>query len=223
MELYDVMRTAFAAREFFDEDISNKQISAILENARFAPSGGNRQGWKVVVVRNKETRLALKPLIEPVFRRYLAQVGIGESPWNTVHQTVLTQEQINQQELPEGFVDNLVGAPVLLLVFLDLSVVASFDSEAERVGVISGGSIYPFVWNILLSARNEGLGGTLTTFVGGNEVELRQLLNVPDHYAFSAMIPLGKPVKQLTRLNRKPVESFAVLETFDGLPLKENS
>ena len=125
MELYDVMRTAFAAREFFDEDISNKQISAILENARFAPSGGNRQGWKVVVVRNKETRLALKPLIEPVFRRYLAQVGIGESPWNTVHQTVLTQEQINQQELPEGFVDNLVGAPVLLLVFLDLSVVAS--------------------------------------------------------------------------------------------------
>jgi len=223
MELYDVMRTAFAAREFFDEDVSNKQIAAILENARFAPSGGNRQGWKVVVVRNKETRLALKPLIEPVFRRYLAQVGIGESPWNTVHQTVLTQEQINQQELPEGFVDNLVGAPVLLLVFLDLSVVASFDSEAERVGVISGGSIYPFVWNILLSARNEGLGGTLTTFVGGNEVELRQLLNVPDHYAFSAMIPLGKPVKQLTRLNRKPVESFAVLETFDGLPLKENS
>ena len=223
MELYDVMRTAFAAREFFDEDISNKQISAILENARFAPSGGNRQGWKVVVVRNKETRLALKPLIEPVFRRYLAQVGVGESPWNTVHQTVLTQEQINQQELPEGFVDNLVGAPVLLLVFLDLSVVASFDSEAERVGVISGGSIYPFVWNILLSARNEGLGGTLTTFVGGNEVELRQLLNVPDHYAFSAMIPLGKPVKQLTRLNRKPVESFAVLETFDGLPLDENS
>ena len=223
MELYDVMRTAFAAREFFDEDVSNKQIAAILENARFAPSGGNRQGWKVVVVRNKETRLALKPLIEPVFRRYLAQVGIGESPWNTVQQTVLTQEQINQQELPEGFVDNLVGAPVLLLVFLDLSVVASFDSEAERVGVISGGSIYPFVWNILLSARNEGLGGTLTTFVGGNEVELRQLLNVPDHYAFSAMIPLGKPVKQLTRLNRKPVESFAVLETFDGLPLKENS
>ena len=223
MELYDVMRTAFAAREFFDEEISNSQISAILENARFAPSGGNRQGWKVVVVRNKETRLALKPLIEPVFRRYLAQVGIGESPWNTVHQTVLTQEQIDRQELPEGFVDNLVGAPVLLLVFLDLSVVASFDSAAERVGVISGGSIYPFVWNILLSARNEGLGGTLTTFVGGNEVELRQLLNVPDHYAFSAMIPLGKPVKQLTRLTRKPVESFAVLETFDGLPLNENS
>ena len=166
---------------------------------------------------------ALKLFIEPVFRRYLAQVAVGESPWNTIHETVLTQEQINSQELPEGFLDNLVQAPVLLLVFVDLSVVASFDSDADRVGVISGGSIYPFVWNILLSARNEGLGGTLTTFVGGRELDLKQLLHVPDQYAFSAMIPLGRPVKQLTKLRRNPVESFAVLETFDGAPLDKMS
>ena len=223
MELYDVMRTTFAARDFQDGGISNEQISMILDNARFAPSGGNRQGWKVVVVRDNETRSALKLLIEPVFRRYLAQVTVGESPWNTIHETVLTQEQINSQELPEGFLDNLVQAPVLLLVFVDLSLVASFDSGVDRVGVISGGSIYPFVWNILLSARNEGLGGTLTTFVGGRELDLKQLLHVPDQYAFSAMIPLGRPVKQLTKLRRNPVESFAVLETFDGAPLDKMS
>ncbi len=216
MELYEVMRTTFAAREFVDEEVSDKQISTILENARFAPSGGNRQGWKVIIVRDENTRLAIKPLIEPVFQRYLAQISVGESPWNTIHETTLTEGQIVDQQLPEGFVDNLVGAPVLLLVFVDLSVVASFDSGAEHVGVISGGSIYPFVWNILLSARNEGLGGTLTTFVGGNEVGLKHLLQVPDQYAFSAMIPLGRPVKQLTRLSRRPVEAFAVLETFDG-------
>ena len=70
MELYEVMRTTFAAREFLDEEISDKQISTILENARFAPSGGNRQGWKVIVVRNENTRQAIKPLIEPVFQRY---------------------------------------------------------------------------------------------------------------------------------------------------------
>ena len=223
MELYEVMRTTFAAREFLDEEISDKQISTILENARFAPSGGNRQGWKVIVVRNENTRQAIKPLIEPVFQRYLAQIGVGESPWNSIHETTLTKEQIDRQQLPEGFVDNLVGAPVLLLVFLDLSVVASFDAGADRVGVISGGSIYPFVWNILLSARNEGLGGTLTTFVGGNEVELKRLLRVPDQYAFSAMIPLGRPVKQLTKLSRYPVKSFTVLEAFNGPPLNEIS
>ena len=216
MELSEVMRTTFAAREFLDQEISNEQIGKILDNARFAPSGGNRQGWKVIVVKKEETRGALVPLIEPVLRRYLAQVHAGESPWNTINETSLSQEEIDHQELPKGFVEKLVSAPVLLFVFLDLSVVASFDSKLDRVGVISGASIYPFVWNILLAARNEGLGGTITTFVGGSESELRDLLRVPDHYAFSAMIPIGKPNKQLTRLTRNPVKSFAVLETFDG-------
>ena len=216
MELSEVMRTTFAAREFLDQEISNEQIGRILDNARFAPSGGNRQGWKVIVVKKEETRGALVPLIEPVLRRYLAQVHAGESPWNTINETGLSQEEIDHQELPKGFVENLVSAPVLLFVFLDLSVVASFDSKLDRVGVVSGASIYPFVWNILLAARNEGLGGTITTFVGGSESELRDLLRVPDHYAFSAMIPIGKPNKQLTRLTRNPVKSFAVLETFDG-------
>ena len=105
---------------------------------------------------------------------------------------------------------------MVLLIFVDLSVVASFDSGLERVGVISGASIYPFVWNILLSARNEGLGGTLTTFIGGQEGALKELIGVPRQYAFAAMIPLGKPIKQLTRLRRHPVGMFAVKESFDG-------
>jgi len=216
VELSEVMRTTFAAREFLAQEVTNEQIGRILDNARFAPSGGNRQGWKVIVVRKEETREALVPLIEPIFRRYLAQVQAGESPWNTINETNLTQEEIDRQDLPKGFVENLVQAPVLLFVFLDLSLVASFDSKLDRVGVISGASIYPFVWNILLAARDEGLGGTITTFVGGSDAELRDLLRVPSHYAFSAMIPMGKPVKQLTRLSRNPVNSFAVLETFDG-------
>ena len=219
MELSEVMRTTFAAREFLDQEVSNEQIGRILDNARFAPSGGNRQGWKVIIVKKEETRAALVPLIEPVFRRYLAQVQAGESPWNTINETSLTQEEIDHQELPKDFVENLVRAPVLLFVFLDLSVVASFDSELDRVGVLSGASVYPFVWNILLAARNEGLGGTITTFVGGSDSDLRDLLRVPSHYAFSAMIPMGKPIKQLTRLSRNPVNSFAVLDTFDGASL----
>ena len=51
MDLDNVMRTTFAARDFTDEPVSNAMLARILDNARFAPSGGNRQGWKVVVVR----------------------------------------------------------------------------------------------------------------------------------------------------------------------------
>jgi nitroreductase len=72
------------------------------------------------------------------------------------------------------------------------------------------------VWNILLAARNEGYGGTPTTFIADREPELQRLLGVPREMAFAAMIPLGKPVKQLTRLKRGTVDAFAVLERWDG-------
>ncbi len=216
MDLYEVMRTTFAARDFTDDPVPDEVLVRMLENARFAPSGGNRQGWKVVVVRDEQTKAKLGPMIRPTFQRYIAQMMAGEAPWNTINPTQLSDEEIAAVEPPQEMIDKICGAPVVLLVFVDLSVVASFDSQLDRVGVISGGSIYPFVWNLLLSARNEGYGGTLTTFVGGREGDLKTLLNVPDSYAFAAMLPIGKPVKQLTKLSRKPVEDFAVQEVFDG-------
>ena len=219
MELYDVMRTTFAARQFTDEAVPDSVIRTILDNARFAPSGGNRQGWKVIVVRERATREALPDLIRPTMQRYVAQVQAGEAPWNTIDPTRLSDAEIADTRVPESMIQALVQAPVLLFVFVDLSVVASFDQHLDRVGVISGGSVYPFVWNILLAARNEGYGGTPTTFAAGREPELQALLGVPEQMAFAAMIPLGKPVKQLTKLKRKPVDEFAVLERYDGEPL----
>ena len=220
MELADAMRTAFAARNFTSKPVSDQTVRKLLDNARFAPSGGNRQGWKVVAVREAATRTRLAALIEPTFKRYMAQMQSGEAPYNTINPSRVTDADIEAVELPEGLVSQVTEAPVVLLVFVDLSVVASFDHDLDRVGVISGASIYPFVWNILLAARNEGLGGTLTTFVGAQEEALKNLLGVPRQMAFAAMLPLGEPVKQLTRLKRKPVDEFAVRERWDGPPLE---
>lgn len=219
MELYDVMRTAFSARDFTDDPIPDDVLHRILDNARFAPSGGNRQGWHVISVREKETRAALVPLIATAFRRYLAQQRAGESPWNSIVPTSVTPADVAAIEIPEGFVERLVFSPTLLFVCVDLKVVASMDSELDRVGIISGASIYPFAWNILTGARNEGYGGTLTTFIAAEEPALQKLLGIPKHVAFAAMIPMGKPVKQLTKLSRKPVENFAVLDRWGGPPI----
>ena len=216
MELFEVMRTAFAARNFTDQPVSDQTLRKLLDNARFAPSGGNRQGWKVIAVREAATRARLATLIEPTFKRYMAQMLAGEAPYNTVNPSQVTDADIEAVKLPEGIIRQVTQAPVVLLVFVDLGVVASFDHDLDRVGVISGGSIYPFVWNILLAARNEGLGGTLTTFVGAQEEALKNLLGVPQQMAFAAMLPIGEPVKQLTRLKRKPVDEFAMRERWDG-------
>lgn len=219
MELYDAMRTTFSAREFTADPVPDALLAKILDNARFAPSGGNRQGWRVIVVRDPATRQALAALAAPAAKRYAAQVQAGESPWNTVHPTKVDDATIERTPPPARLTEPFAKAPVVLVVCVDLQLVASMDQFLPRVGVISGASIYPFVWNILLSARQEGLAGTITTLPVAQEPKLQALLGIPAHVAVAAVMPMGRPVTRLTKLKRKPVAEFATLERWGGTPL----
>jgi nitroreductase len=219
MELYDVMRTTFSARDFTGDPIPNETLYTILENARFASSGGNRQGWHVIIVRDLQTRQALAQLAEPAAKRYAAQLQAGESPWNSIDPTSVDDATIAQTPAPARLTEPFIKAAVVLVVCVDLKLVASIDQNLQRVGVISGGSIYPFVWNLLLAARHEGYGGTITTLPVAQEGKIQELLGIPGHVAVSAVMPLGKPVKQLTKLRRKPVSEFTTFERWDGEPL----
>ncbi len=216
MDVYDVMRTTFAARHFTDDPVSDETLFTLLDNARFAPSGGNRQGWKVLVIKDKIIRRQLKELVAPTIRQYKAQAAAGETPFNSIYSSKVTQDVIDATSADFPLVDMLEDVPALLVVCVDLSLVSSMDKDLTRVGVISGASIYPFVWNILLAARNEGLGGVLTTFIAHQEDLARSLLGVPEGFAIASMVGIGKPVKQLTKLKRKPVSEFACIDRWDG-------
>jgi nitroreductase len=78
--------------------------------------------------------------------------------------------------------------------------------------------VYPLAHNILLAARNAGYGGHMTTVLARQEPALRALLGIPEHYALATMLPLGKPVKEITKLRRADVETFTTVEQFDGPP-----
>ena len=93
------------------------------------------------------------------------------------------------------------------------------DKDLDRVGVVSGGSVYPMAWNILLGLRGEGYGGALTTLVASAEPAAQELLGLEPHEAVAALLLVGRPVKQLTKLTRKPVESFTFIDRADGPPL----
>ena len=212
------MRTTFAAREYTGEDIPDAVLYEILDHARFAPSGGNRQGNRVIVVRDPATRDELARLAEPAAKRYRAQVQAGERPWNTIVPTTVTDEQVANTPPPPGLTEPFRTAAVVLVFVVDLKVVASMDQFLDRVGVISGASIYPFVWNVLLAARQAGYGGTITTMAVAAEPQVQALLHIPKDHAVAAIVPLGKPAKQLTKLTRRPVEEIATREYFDGPP-----
>ena len=216
MELYDAMRTTFAARDYTGEEMPDAVLYEILDNARFAPSGGNRQGNRVIVVRDAAARDALARLSAPAAKRYMAQIALGESPWNAVVPTKVTAQDIERTPTPLRLTEPFRTCSVVLVFLVDLKLVASMDQDLDRVGVISGASIYPFVWNVLMGARQAGFGGTITTLAAAEEPKVQALLDIPADHAVAAVVPLGRPVAQLTRLKRRRVPEIATRERFDG-------
>lgn len=211
-----MMRTTGAVRRFTDDPLPDEILDRILDNARFAPSGGNRQGVHVIAIRDRRTREALGELSVTGARRYIAQQRNGEGPWNPVQPMGVSGEQLAATEVPAELSLPLLTSAVVLVVCVDLTVVAAFDQELDRIGVIAGASVYPFVWNVLLAARNEGFGGVLTTMAVAEEPRVKALLGIPDDHAVAAVLPLGKPQHQVRRLTRNPVSEFATRERFDG-------
>ncbi len=212
------MRTTFSAREFTEEPLPDEVLFEILDNARFAPSGGNRQGGRVIVIRDRETRDALAEYAIPSAKRYVAQANAGESPWNSVEPSRVSEASVERTPAPMRMIEPFRRAPVVLVFAVDLKVVAAMDQFLDRVGVVSGASIYPLVWNVLMAARQAGFGGTITTLAVSREPDVQRLLGLPPEFAIAAVVPLGKPRKQLSKLRRRPVAEFVSRERFDGEP-----
>ena len=220
MDLYEVMRTTAAVRDFTDDPLPDEVLHRILDNARFAPSGGNRQGVQIVVVRDPAIRERLVEVTEPGARRYHAQLAAGETPWSAYSASAVTDEDVARTVIPRWVSEPLRRAPVVLVVCVDLRSVAALDKELDRVGVVAGASVYPLVWNILLAARNEGFGGTITTMAVAEEPELKRLLGIPEPFAVAAVVPLGAPVRRLTKLRRVSVADLTHREHWNGGPLE---
>jgi nitroreductase len=221
VDLYEVMRTTPATRVFTDEAVPDAVVHRILDHARFAPSGGNRQGWRVVVLRDPAIRRRIRELYGLGWREYMAHVDAGLVPfapgehgrWNG---PAVDLEAARRVPRPNDFADSLDTVPVLLLLIAHLGSLACIDNGLDRQSIVGGGSIYPFGHNILLAARNEGLGGVLTSALVRQEPTVRKLIGIPDDHAIAGLIALGHPVRTVRKLRRRPVEQFTTVDRFDG-------
>lgn len=221
MELYDAMRTTPATRAFTDEPIDDATLYRMLDNARFAPSGGNRQGWRVVILKDPEIRRRIRELYQLSWREYTAHVRAGLVPFAPREHgrwpgPAVDLEEARATPAPNEFGDHLEHVPALLLLVVDLGTLACVDNGLDRQSFIGGGSVYPFGHNLLLAARNEGLGGVLTSVLARREPEVRELLGIPEGFALAGLLALGRPQKVITKLRRAPVEDFTVTDRFDG-------
>jgi nitroreductase len=227
VDLVETLRTTGAIREFRPDQVPDDVLYRVLETARFAPSGGNRQGWRVVVVHDPEKRRAIRDLYLADWYRYLAMRKHGLVPWAPVTDREAEARAIEDAPAIEaearagggGFAEHLDEIPVMLVIVADLRALAAIDRDMDRYTFAGGASVYPFIWNLLLAARAEGVGGVITTMPIRREAEVRELLGAPPETAVAALVALGYPVKFFKRLRREPVESFTFVDTYDGDPL----
>jgi nitroreductase len=216
MELGTAIRSTGAVRQFTDEAVDDATLYAMLDDARFAPSGGNRQGWRVVVVQDRQQRAAIGTLMRAVWDDYVAISVTGRTPFTVIEPAEYALTTVTPGSMPNDMIDRIESVPVVLVVAVDLSLVSMMDKDLDRPTISGGGSIYPFCWNLLLSARSRGLGGVLTTFLVRAEPDAAGLLGLPPGHAIAGTVFLGRPVHQPTKLKRSAVEAFTTIDRFDG-------
>ncbi len=209
------MRTAGTTRRFRPDPVPESVLHRVFDNARFAPNGGNRQGWHVIVVVDPATRSSLHDLYQPPWQAYLAE-RYGLAPDTRPGPELPTALRRTME-----FAERLREVPVHLLVTVDLRALAVTDRDLPRQSIVGGGSVYPFVHNVLLGLRQEGLGAALTTLIIPAEPAVKELLAIPPEHALAALIAVGYPADPLpTKLRRKAVEEFTTRDRFDGEPLR---
>jgi len=221
-ELLTTLRTTASVRDFLPDPVGDDAVARILDTARFAPSGGNRQGWRVVVVKDACIRARLRDAYLAGWYEYLAQRAAGLTPWSPLADrdaetaAIAGAAEIAAAASPDGFAEQLDRVPVLLALLVDLDAMAAVDRDLDRYTFAGAASVYPFAWSVLLAAREEGLGGVLTTMAIRNESTALAALGAPDGWALAALLALGHPTRTISKLTRAAVSSFTTVDRADG-------
>jgi nitroreductase len=209
--LYQAMSTLRAVRRLRPDPIPETTLRRIIEAASWAPTGGNVQPWRVVVVRDSAKLTRLGQLYDAAWRAYAESHlrGIADAP-----EAVQTATQ-KMFRAGNHLAEHFGTLPALLVFCFNPRNMAITDANLDRVSVVGGASIYPAVQNALLACRAEGLGCVLTTLLCSEEETVRSLLEIPPPWATAAAVPIGLPLLGgHGPISRRPVEKLSFADTW---------
>jgi nitroreductase len=213
-DLYEVMRCAPSTRAFTDQPVPRQVLERVLDNARYAPSGGNRQGWRVIVITDPDIRRRLRELYAEPWNAYMIKTG-ARAALEAGESSGLPKGRLRMLRGADEYARRFDQVPVHLLVCVDVNALAITDESLDRPSIVGGASVYPFVQNILLGLRHEGLGAAFTTLLVPAEPAIRELLSIPDDVVMAGHISVGyRSDPWPKRLSRKPVSEFAFGERY---------
>ena len=199
MDVYEALYTTRAMRRVRPDPIPYPVQARILDAAIRAPSGGNTQGWRFILVDDP----AVKAELGPLYRDSIGQL------WATAYSERVERARSAPQEpgsaatlrmvaSAQHLADHFEEVPLFLIAF--------------SRGDASGGSIYPAVWSAQLAARAEGVGSALTSVLGiFHGPEAMDILGVPAGHGWTmaCCVSFGYPTGRWGVAARRPAGEVA--------------
>ncbi len=211
--LYELMSTQRAVRRLRPDPIPADVLKRIMQAATWAPSGGNQQPWRMILVTDdaKKTRLGelYKAQWEPFAGAYRKR--FADAPKE--------QQEKEERTIAAGdhLADNFGNIPAVAVVCFNPKMMAVTDAGQDRVSVVGGGSVYLAVQNLMLACRAEGVGCVLTTLLCIVEQNVKELLDMPDDWYTAAAVPMGYAVGTgYGPIARKPIEELFFENAWKG-------
>ncbi|WP_328647426.1 nitroreductase family protein [Amycolatopsis sp. NBC_00348] len=205
-----VLSTTRAVRRKLDLDrpVEPHVLATCLRLSTYAPSPGNQQSWRWLVVRDAGRRARLGGLFRDVGRDYLAGV---RAQLGAAAAVPAVRRMV-------GSVQHLIDVIDRVPVFVVPCVQGPRPSGHVEATSFYGG-IYPAVWSFQLALRSRGLGTVLTTLHLRREAEAAEILGLPADVAQVGLLPVAyTTTTDFRRPARQPLESVAFLDTW-GNPL----
>lgn len=203
-DLFEVIRTTRSMRRLRPDPVPSELIQKILEAGVCAPSGGNMQRWRFLVIKDAAVKQTIgayykRAWDEQVGPRYRAGEPAPGSDRERFHRMLAAAEHLaaHIHEAPVWIVPCLQGA------------------TPTRT---AGSSIYPAVQNMLLAARALGLGATLTTLYLAFEKEVEAALGLPADWHSYALIPIGYPLGRFGPVRRVALAEVVVEDRWGQRP-----
>ena len=198
MDVYEALYTTRAMRRVRPDPIPAEVQAKILDAAIRAPSGGNTQNWRFLLVDDQEVKARLGPLYRDSLARlwatgYAERLATARAHPDDPDSVSMLKVQASAQHLADHFEQ----VPLYLFAF----------ARDDR----SGGSIFPAVWSAQLAARADGVGSALTTVLGMHKSETFEILGVPadSGWEMSCCVSFGYPSGRWGTAPRRPVHEVA--------------
>lgn len=191
--VFDVIKSRRSVRDYLPTPVPREHILKICDAARMAPTSGNQQPWKFLVVQD---RAKLNLLVEEQVSSRIQAVGKDRK--------LTDEEREALREKGRKSALKYLSAPVLIVVLTDSQ--SQYPSYNHWDGPLAAGYL-------MLAARGLGYGTVFVTDAIDFGIA-RKVLEIPERYEIVCLTPLGVPAQWPETPAKKPLESFVVFESF---------